>query len=251
MYICNMIGKIFQAVLSATLLIIVQSCMGTGQKDTSLATLDELVARSTTGNDAIRLTADSAARAAPNSPVRRGSSTPHLAAADAFSDIDLHKALEHTLSALRISRAAGAAPDSYTRARLKLASLYNSQGYMTKESSEIFESLDTALMDSPTRDSTTCSAYSCITHWPDGRLTATCQPATDASPRHTATQYSPSRPVVWQSPPTATCHPAIPTRPCTCFAPSCPTRRHYRPTQHRSITISLRYISQEMSATAR
>ena len=152
MYICNMIGKIFQAVLTAILLTILQSCAGTGQEDTSLATLDELVAQDRNASKAAIATADSAARAAATLAGTPGEFDAQLDAAEAFSDIDLHKALEHTLSALRVSRAPGASPDSYTRARLRLASLYNSQGYMTKESCEIFESLDTALMDTPTRE---------------------------------------------------------------------------------------------------
>lgn len=66
----------------------------------------------------------------------------HLRIASVYASLDLETALEHIRSALDLSEREDCGRDAATRALLRLASLYNSQGAMVKDAAAIFDSLE-------------------------------------------------------------------------------------------------------------
>lgn len=69
-----------------------------------------------------------------------------LDAASAYQSIDLEKALAHTRLAMTIARDSMCAPESYVLTRIRLASIFTSQGTMLKEAADIFDKLDSSSM---------------------------------------------------------------------------------------------------------
>ncbi len=68
--------------------------------------------------------------------------------ADLYSQVDLRKALELTIEAKRLAENEDCGPNAATYAAIRLASLYNGQGNMTREAEDIFDTLDRTAMDS-------------------------------------------------------------------------------------------------------
>lgn len=119
-------------------------------KSSGLRTLDALVLDNSANFSRALAVADSLSAVAVSLVGEDGEAQAHLYAAEAYSDIDLHRALDHTLRAVRSVRNSHSDADVLSRSLMKLASLYNTQGYMTKEAAEIFESLVPADMPDST-----------------------------------------------------------------------------------------------------
>lgn len=75
----------------------------------------------------------------------------HLAVADRYSSLDLEQSLRHIREALALAEKGDCGPDARTRALLRLASLYNSQGAMLKDACDIFDRLQPGEMEDETR----------------------------------------------------------------------------------------------------
>lgn len=121
-----------------TLLSVVLSCSrdeGLRRVDSALRSADDIQTRA-------MLAADSAASCL--AAIERPDSLfeAHLRVASTYSALDLEIALEHIRLALDLSRREDCGRDAATRALLRLASLYNSQGAMVKDASAIFDGLD-------------------------------------------------------------------------------------------------------------
>lgn len=136
------------------ILILLASCGGNStsisEHSADLQTLDALVRDNSDKFSHAKAAADSLSNVAASLAGTPGEPEAYLKAAEAYTEIDLHRALDHSLRAARNVRDFASGTDVADRIRMKLASLYNSQGYMTKETAEIFESLDPTHMPDST-----------------------------------------------------------------------------------------------------
>ena len=136
------------------ILILLASCGGNStsisEHSADLQTLDALVRYNSDRFSHAKAAADSLSNVAASLAGTPGEPEAYLKAAEAYTEIDLHRALDHSLRATRTVRDFPSETDVADRIRMKLASLYNTQGYMTKETAEIFESLDPTHMPDST-----------------------------------------------------------------------------------------------------
>ena len=121
------------------------------ETDAILAILDREMAASASASAKALATADSLADVADITVSPHAAYALHLKVADIYSDLDLLKALHHTLKAVELARTGKCGPEASRTALIRLAALYNSQGYMTKEASEILDSIDVGDASADTR----------------------------------------------------------------------------------------------------
>lgn len=143
---CRIVSKvmlrfIFAVILLLSLVSCGRSVDAPSENSSGLRTLDALVLDNSANFSRALAVADSLSAVAVSLVGKAGEAQAHLNAAEAYSDIDLHRALDHSLRAVRSVRNHRSDADVLNRCLMKLASLYNTQGYMTKEAAEIFESL--------------------------------------------------------------------------------------------------------------
>ena len=135
--------RLFHAIFILLSALALTGCRDSDAADTrrALYTLDALVADGSAHYDEAKAHADSLGAVAIRLSGTPAEAQARLEAADAFADLDTRLALQHTLEALRCTSDPGADTDTRQRVLIRLASLYNSQGYMTKEAFEIYSSL--------------------------------------------------------------------------------------------------------------
>lgn len=125
------------------------SCVGGGA---ALDGVDSALRAADRAQERALAAADSAAAALVDDGDAAGLYRGHLDVAGMYASLDLEKSLGHIRAALDLAlKDPGCGPDAATEARLRLASLYNSQGEMVKDAAAIFDSLDPAGMSEEVR----------------------------------------------------------------------------------------------------